>query len=341
MIESKIMERYFFFGLLLATLLFTFFIFKPFLVVLVLGICFAIVLHPVYEFFKGFRIPNFLASLLTVIFFIIVVCGPLLGIGKLVFDQSQDIYANLVRGGSAGPFVEKVDNAVNNFLPGDYAFDAGEKISSLSGAISRNIAQIFSTTLTTLFLFLLLLLAIFYFLKDGARWREAVVVLSPLADANDEQIISRLRLAVDGVVKGYLLVALVQGLLMGVGLAIFGVPHPALWGVVAAIASLVPTIGTALVSIPAFIFLFLFASVGNAIGFLIWSALLVGMIDNFLSPAFIGKKIDIPPLFILFAVLGGVSLLGPVGILIGPLAVSLLYTLISIYRHEFRKSGAY
>ena len=98
---------------------------------------------------------------------------------------------------------------------------------------------------------------IFYFLKDGARWRKAIVILSPLSDRDDEKIISRLKLAVNGVIKGYLLVALVQGLLMGIGLSFFGVPHPALWGVVAAIASLIPMIGTALVSIPAFIFLFL------------------------------------------------------------------------------------
>lgn len=66
-----------------------------------------------------------------------------------------------------------------------------------------------------------------------------------------------------------------------------------------------------------------------------WSAILVGAIDNFLSPLVIGSKISIPPLFILFAVLGGIALFGPVGLLIGPLAVSLLYTLISIYKSDF------
>jgi len=60
------------------------------------------------------------------------------------------------------------------------------------------------------------------------------------------------------------------------------------------------------------------------------------MIDNFLSPRIIGKKIKIPSFIILFSVLGGISFLGPVGILIGPLAVSLLYTLVSIYRNEFK-----
>ena len=186
-----------------------------------------------------------------------------------------------------------------------------------------------------------MLLSIFYFLKDGARWRQALVVLSPLSDSDDEKIISRLKLAVNGVIKGYLLVALVQGILMGLGLWLFGVPKPALWGVVAAITSLIPTIGTALVSVPAFIFLFLTGSAVSAFGFLVWAAVIVGTIDNFLSPLFISKRIDIPPLLILFSVLGGLSLLGPVGVLIGPLSVSLLYTLISIYRHEFKQSPTF
>ena len=340
MIESKIMERYFFFGLLLATLLFTFLIFRPFWIVLVLGVSFSIVLYPVYEWLHGKKLPSWLSALLTVIFFTIVIWVPLLGIGTLVFNQSQDVYLDLVRGGQAGPFFQKISNVVNNFLPGSFTFDVGDKISDLFSLISKNIAQIFTTTLSALFSFLLMLLTIFYFLKDGARWRSAIVILSPLSDSDDEKIISRLKLAVNGVVKGYLLVALMQGLLMGIGLSLFGVPHPALWGVVAAITSLIPMIGTALVSVPAFIFLFLTGSTASAIGFLIWAAIIVGMVDNFLSPLFLSRRINIPPLLILFAVLGGISLLGPVGVLIGPLSVSLLYTLISIYRNEFKRAQA-
>jgi predicted PurR-regulated permease PerM len=135
-------------------------------------------------------------------------------------------------------------------------------------------------------------------------------------------------------------VALIQGVVMGIGLWIFNVPNPALWGVVAAVASLLPMIGTALVSVPAIIFLFATGSTASSLGLLVWSVVAVGMIDNFLSPIIVGKKIHLPSIIILFSVLGGISLLGPVGILIGPLTVSLLYTLISIYRNEFFKQNA-
>ncbi len=123
---------------------------------------------------------------------------------------------------------------------------------------------------------------------------------------------------------------------MGAGLAIFHVPNPAIWGVVAGIASIIPPLGTAVVSVPAVLFLFGSGHTGLALGLLAWSVLIVGTGDNLLNPYIIGSKLNIPPFLILFSVLGGISLLGPVGILIGPLTVSFLYTLTEIYRTEFQ-----
>ena len=183
-----------------------------------------------------------------------------------------------------------------------------------------------------------MLLIIFYVLKDGMRWKKALVLFSPLEDKNDEKIIARLSLAVNAVIKGYFFIAIVQGVLLGIGFWIFGIPHGALWGTVAAVASLIPTIGTAFISVPAIIFLYFTGDTYSALGLLIWAVIIVGMIDNFLSPLVVGTKINISPLIIMFSVLGGISFLGPVGILIGPLCVSLLYTLISIYRHEFQET---
>ena len=89
----------------------------------------------------------------------------------------------------------------------------------------------------------------------------------------------------------------------------------------------------------AVIFLFATGQTIPAIGLLIWAVILVGTVDNLLNPMLISKKIKISPFLILFSVLGGISLLGPIGILIGPLAISLLYTLISIYRNEFKQNA--
>jgi len=333
--QTKIIERYFFFSLLFATLIFSFFIFRPFWIVLVLGISFSIVLYPVYEWFNR-KLPNWLSAILTVFLFIIIIGIPLFGIGVTVFNQSQDAYQIVVNNVDSSSFINSINNSVNKILPQNISFDLNEKISNLISFISSNIASVFSSTLSAIFSFILTLLSIFYFLKDGTRWRKALVVLSPLSDADDEKIINKFSRAVNGIIKGYLFVALIQGILMGIGLALFGIPNPALWGLVTMITALVPTVGTAIISVPAIIFLFTTGQTMNAVGLLIWAVAIVGMIDNFLSPIIVGNRINLPPLLILFSVLGGISLLGPVGILVGPLTISLLYTLISIYRNEFQ-----
>lgn len=336
--QPKIIEKYFFFGLLLATFVFSFLIFRPFWVVLVLGISFSIVLYPAYEWFTKRHLPNWLSSLITLALFTVVLCGPILAIGVLVFNQSEDAYRSVLVNKSAGPFINSVESAVNKILPSGITFDANEKVSNFVSYVSSNIANIFSSVISAFFSFILVLFIIFYFLKDGARWKRAVVILSPLSDKDDEKIISRLVQAVNGVIKGSLFIALIQGLLMGAGLWFFNIPNPALWGVVAAVCSLIPTFGTAFVSIPAVVYLFFTGDVTSAVGLLIWSLVVVGTIDNFLSPLVVSVKTNIPPLLVLFSVLGGISLLGPVGILIGPLTISLLYTLISIYRNEFKQN---
>jgi len=335
--QTKIIERYFFFGILLATLIFTFFIFKPFWIVLVLGISFSVVLYPIFKWLRTKKIPSSLSAFLTVLFFIIILCGPIFGIGLLVFNQSQHVYYLVVNNNNAGPLINLVGNKINNILPVNMSFDITQKASEFISFLTNNITKIFSTTLSALFSFGLMLMSIFYFLKDGEEWKKILIRLSPLSKNDDKKIITILSEAINGVIKGHLFIALAQGMLMGIGLALFGVPNPALWGVVAGIGSLIPFVGTAIVSVPSIIFLFFIGHNPQAIGLLVWSVVIVSMVDNFLSPVFISNKTKTPTFLILFSVLGGISLLGPVGILIGPLIISLLQALVSIYRNEFQE----
>lgn len=334
--QPKIIEKYFFFGLLFAILIFTFLIFRPFWVVLILGVSISILLYPVYLWLNK-KLPNWLAAFITLFFFIIVLCIPLFGIGSIVFDQSQNLYHSIINNnGNAGPFISSIGNKINHILPKGIFLNINEGFSSFVSFLTDNIANIFNATISALFSFVLLLLTIFYFLKDGEKWKKSMLQLSPLSSVADQKILDRLTQTINGVLKGYLLIAFIQGTLMGIGLAIFRVPNPAIWAVIAGIASIIPPFGTAIVSVPAVAFLFATGHTSLAIGMLIWAVLVVGLGDNLLNPYIVGHKINIPPFLILFSVLGGIALLGPIGILIGPLAVSLLYALAEIYQIEFK-----
>ncbi len=334
--KTASIEKYFLFILLTVTIIFSLAIFYPFLTVVVLAAAFAVVLNPLYLWVKRrlTRKVSWAASLVTVIIFVIALCGPLFLIGKVVFNQTQEAYSSLTKGQNTNTIIKKVDVSINKVMPAGFRFDTHAKVIEVATFLSQNVAKFFASTLQTIVLFILMILTMFYLLKDGDHWKRNFILLCPLSEENTNEILEKLNGAINRIIKGSFFIAIVQGILVSIGLAIFNVPNAAIWGVVAGIASFIPTLGTSIVTIPAMIFLFLNGMHVQALGFLIWSAVLVGLIDNALTPYVISKNTDIPSLFILFSILGGISLMGPVGILIGPLVLSLLYSLISIYRKE-------
>jgi predicted PurR-regulated permease PerM len=158
-----------------------------------------------------------------------------------------------------------------------------------------------------------------------------VVLVSPFVDSDDEAILNKLHLAINSVFKGNLTIALIQAFMTALGFAIFGVPNFVLWGTLAGICALIPTVGTSLVLIPGIIYLVLNGMGIYALGLLIWSIGAVGLIDNLLGPRLIGKEIAVHPLLVLFSVLGGISFFGPIGFILGPLSASLFLALLEIY----------
>jgi len=334
--KTASIEKYFLFILLAVTIVFALAIFYPFLTVVILSAAFAVVLHPLYLWIqkhitKGIA---WIASLITVVIFIIALCGPLFFIGKTVFNQTQQAYSSISKTQNTNTVIRKIDTSINKVMPSGFKFDTHAKVTEIATYLTNNVTNFFASTFKTIILFTLMILTLFYLLKDGEHWKRNLILLCPLSEENTKEILSKLNSAINRILKGSFFIAIVQGILVSLGLAIFSVPNAAIWGVVAGIASFIPTLGTSIVTIPAILFLFFTGMEIQALGLLIWSVVLVGLIDNLLTPYVISKNTEIPSLFILFSILGGISLMGPVGVLIGPLALSLLYSLVAIYRKE-------
>ena len=111
----------------------------------------------------------------------------------------------------------------------------------------------------------------------------------------------------------------------------FGVPNSVLLGLIAALASLIPGVGTMLVVLPAAGFLYVMGETTSALGLLVWGIVFVSSIDNFVRPRLVGNGLQMHPLIVLLSVLGGLSFFGPVGLLLGPLCISLLFAVLAIH----------
>lgn len=333
----------FFLILLLAILTLSFFIFQPYISPIVLAATFAVVFYPVYgRILTWLRGYNNIAAFTTVVLIVLIIGVPLTFFGTQVFQEAVNVYSQ-VRNPStsfSASIRSLIESKLITYSP-QLSVDIDYYVERGLGWLLRHTGQ-FVTSVAAFGLYsFVAVLALFYFLRDGEMIIRKLKVLSPLQDRYDTSVIARLQGAINSVVRGALLIAVIQGILTGVGLTIFGVPNAVLWGSIAIIAALIPYMGTAAVLVPAIAYLFITDHTLASIGLLIWGVIAVGLIDNFLGPRLVNRGIRLHPVIILLAVLGGLAFFGPLGYLLGPLTISLLFALLDIYPLLLRAKASY
>jgi len=330
-------ELYFLLILLVGIFILTFFIFKPFLYSLFLAMVLATVFEPVYK--KALTITRErrnLAALLTTAAVLIIVVVPITFLGIQIFQEATRLYSSLNSNGGAIDFSRGLGDMVQNLkkffpVPTEFSIDVNQYAKQGLNWLLQHLGPLFTNITKAMVGIFIFLVALYYLFKDGQKLKRIVVALSPLQDFYDETILNKLKLAINSIVKGNLVVAFVQGILTAVGFTIFGVPNAALWGSVAAITALIPGIGTALVLLPAILYLYFSGETLFAVGLLLWGMTAVGLVDNFLGPKLASYGMRLHPFLILLSVLGGIGFFGPLGFLLGPLVLSLLFALLEIY----------
>jgi predicted PurR-regulated permease PerM len=183
--------------------------------------------------------------------------------------------------------------------------------------------------------FFIMLLVLFFLYKEGRDWIATLYELIPLDDSHKQKITERLDQTVRAVIKGMLVTAMVQGLLAGAAYAVLGVPFPIVLTALTIILAPIPFGGTALVWGPVAVYLFWNGLSVKALIMLAWGVGVVSTVDQVLRPWLIGREVPIPVLFLVFSVLGGLVLYGPIGLFVGPVLVSLFMTALQIYREEY------
>jgi len=329
--KTHTLEIGFFIVLITGVLLLTFFIFKPYLSALFLAIVFAILFDPIYEFILEkikLKSKKTVASLITVLVMMITILVPLIFFGSLIFQEARALVDN----SSAvllGDKAVALKDYIESIIP--VSVDVIGYTQKGLNTIVSSFGVFFAGFLQMSVNIFLVIIALFFFLRDGSNFRKRLVVLSPLSDNYDEGILEKVKIAINSVVRGALIIAFIQGILTAIGFLLFGVPNPALWGGVAVVTSLIPVLGTPIVIIPAVAYLFISGHTVAAIGLLIWGVLVVGLVDNFLRPVLIEQDIKVHPFLILLSVFGGIGYLGPIGFLAGPVILSLFVALLEIY----------
>lgn len=330
---NRIVEYVFFFGFMGVVGFIVWTMLEPFISALALAAIIVTICYPLYERICA-RMPRkneTLGALTTTILVLVIIIMPLIALTSSLVNEALSVYAiaNSETVGF-GETVASFEEMIKPYVPG-IELNVAEYVRQATSWLAGSVGAIFAGTASTVFSFFIAIIGAFYFFRDGKIFTKKLVVISPLPDDEDELILRRLAQAVRSVATGTVLVALIQGTLTAFGLWLFGFERAILWGVIAAFGALIPSVGTSIVFIPAIIYLVVTGQYIFAIGLSIWGAAAVGLIDNLLGPYLMSRGNSIHPYMVLLAVLGGVSVFGPIGFIVGPVVVSLFMVLLELY----------
>ncbi len=343
MIENRKLEIGLFYALLIGTFALVVMIFLPFITPIILALLFAVLFNPLHKrISKKFSSTTISAALITFSSVLIIVL-PIVYFATQITDELFSLYTHYISFANQNTVNNVIFN-LNGLLGSinlDFINISEESIfkffAMILDWIQSNITGFLASLAgfgVNLFLFLI---STYYFLKDGKMFLEKVISLSPMSDDKDSAIIKRLNLAINSILKGRILISIIQGILVGFSFWLLGIPAPTIWGAVAILAALIPMVGTGIVVAPGVIYLLILNQAIPAVVLLIWGVLIVGLVDNVLGPKLLSKNVSVHPFFVLISVFGGLSFFGPLGFIFGPLTLSLLVALVDIYKSEIVK----
>lgn len=209
--------------------------------------------------------------------------------------------------------------------------DALQQVGQLIAGQALNLGQ---NTLRFIASVGIMLYVLFFLFRDGRRVGRNIRDSMPLAPDYNRALLARFAAVVRATVKGNIVIAMIQGTIGGLAFWALGIQGALLWGALMVLLSLLPAVGAAIVWVPAAIYLFTIGSVGKGIILVAVGAGVIGLVDNLLRPILVGKDTRLPDYVILVSTVGGLSLFGINGFVIGPLIAALFISAWTIFREE-------
>ncbi len=321
-------------------LIMCFILFNPFIRPLISAIVIAVVFYPVQSRMLRFVRSPSLSALLSTVVVVLVIIIPAILIGVAISREVSHLIDYLQErsseSGGLSPYLQEVLETplafvgryvdLSQFSPREWLLGRLQQISSFLFAEVRTVIGNLATFLINS---VIALFTLFFLFREGRSFRRRATAALPLSPAQIDELLKGIENTIFATVYGGLIVAAVQGLLTGLALAVFGIPSPVLWGVIATIFALIPLVGTAAVWLPASLYLILSGHWIQGVVLIGWGAGVVGTVDNFLRPYLMSGRVSLHPLFVFLSVFGGVQAFGILGLFVGPVVLAVT---ISVFR---------
>lgn len=340
---SKIRNILFLSALTIITVAFLYLV-KPLFYPIFWAAVIASIFYPLYgRLRKKLKSDNLSSALILIMVFLIIVI-PLSAISSLLIKESIDLYSELgTRGGQINTSVQNIiewvkHNPFTSKMNINESFWV-EKISQIAVSVSNfifiTIKNLTENSLAFIVMFVIMLYALFYFIKDGEKFLRKAMFLCPLGDNHEIIFYNKFTSTARAAIKSTLLIGLVQGTLGGLLFYVAGIKGALIWGLLMAFLAVI--IGSYFVWVPAGIIMLALGNIWQGILILVFGILVISTIDNLLRPMLIGKDLKIHPLLIFLSTLGGLIVFGLSGFVIGPVITAFLITFWEMYEHYYKK----
>lgn len=338
--KDKILSKYFLIFLIILAVIACFLLFKPFLIeIIIAGVLVSVFYKPFTKLTKLFKGRQKIAAFLMSLFLLLIIIVPISTLIIQIGKKAPMAYTETIE------FVNTTgDNFKNNFLS-NFGIDLNNNkiesivlnsVKKISDWLVSAVPLILKGTSNFIISLVLMLLTTFFFFIDGKKILAKLKLWSPLPNKYDLIIFKKFREISFSALVSTFVTAGIQGVIGIIGFLIVGVP--ALFpGLLLAFACLIPYFGGMLVYVPIGIYLILAGQIWQGIFILIWGAVIIGNADNIIRAYILHGTAKINPIFLIFALMGGIILFGFWGLVLGPLILSLVTTIFSIYELEYGK----
>jgi predicted PurR-regulated permease PerM len=320
--------------LLIVLIVLSFFLLKPILLSIVIALILALVFSPVYDWlYKKTKARN-LSVFIIIAFLITVALLPLWFLTPIIIEQSFVIFQA----------TQQIDfvTPLKNIFPSLFASDQfSAEIGSILSSFTSRVTNLFMNSISDIILnfptialqLVVVFFTFFFVLRDKDILVSYVQSLLPFSKEVEKKLFESSKGITFSVIYGQIIVGIAQGLVVGIGFFLFGVPNALFFTLLAIMAGIFPIIGTTIVWLPIMVYFVITGNTFPALGILLFG-LISSTMDNFLRPIIVSRRTKMHSALVLIGMIGGLFLFGIIGVILGPLIIAYLLILLELYRNK-------
>lgn len=330
-------------AIIIASVLFilSFLIIKPYISALLLGMILAFIFFKPYKKLNRLiKRPSVTSGIICFVVLLILAVS-LYFIAQITIKEAFNLYVSIQR----LDIFETIKAVLIRIFPESpelttqITASLQQALVSVTNSFMNQVGKILTDVPQLFIQFFITFFVMFYFLKEGDHLLKFVHEILPFSREVNERFIKRSKQVAFATIYGQIIIGMIQGVVAGIGFYIFNAPSPLFFTILAILLSVLPFVGSWLVWFPVALAMIAAGNIMNGILLMVFGLMVVGIIDDIIRPLIIGRKAKINPLIVLIGMLGGLVLIGPIGLIVGPIILEYLLIFIELYRTGKIKSA--